>query len=148
MDDRPTRSGTPWASAGAGGARAISAARTRMPIRQDMEPLYQTRSAMCRGGSPQPIVSAPAPASAAASRSSHGFPARTRSGIKHACFLLSGAEDPSSDAGTDTGVHTLHMVRAIGGAEGRKWEKSNEFNSSEPPFGANYLDLFRTGPLY
>ncbi len=44
--------------------------------------------------------------------------------------------------------HRVSSLRPIGVAEGRKWEKSNDFNGSERSFGPNSLDLPRNGPLY
>ena len=46
------------------------------------------------------------------------------------------------------GGHRVSSLRPIGVAEGRKWEKSNDFNGSERSFGPNSLDLPRHGPLY
>jgi hypothetical protein len=39
-------------------------------------------------------------------------------------------------------------MRPIGGAEGMKWKKPNDFNSSEWSVRANSLDLLENGPLY
>src|SRR5215471_13872947 len=50
--------------------------------------------------------------------------------------------------GTVEEGYRLNVMRAIGGAEGIKWKKPNDFNSSERSVQANSLDLAENGPLY
>ena len=76
------------------------------------------------------------------------FRLRPSPGTKRALFSGRNNTDPSSHHGTGVDGRRFHLMRAIGGTEGTKWKKSNEFNSSEPSSGANSLDLFQTGPLY
>src|ERR1700675_4554310 len=149
MDGRPTRSRTPWAAAGAGVATTASTASTKPPTLQDMEPLYQTaqldvpwRGTRCssfphRRGRLRRAWGC-----------SHGSPAPPLSWHQTCSILWQEHRGPSSHRGTGVDGRRLHLMRAIGGAEGTKWKKSNEFNSSEQSFGANSLDLFQTGPLY